>query len=48
MKAVEEIGMEVELPRENNWTKPGVGKDKKTGKACYISGLKMVISSTHS
>lgn len=47
MMAVVDIGLEVKLPREKKGTEPGVGKDKKTGKACYTSGLKMLFFSLY-
>lgn len=49
MMAVEAIGVEVELPRENKGTEPDVGKYKKTGKAlkCYSSSLILESFSVH-
>ena len=47
MMAVEAIGVEVELPREKKRTELDVGKGRKTGKACYTSGLKMLFFSLH-
>lgn len=41
MRAVEAIGVEADAPGENKRREPGVGKDKKTGKAGYTSGLQM-------
>lgn len=47
MIAVETIGVEVELPRKDKGAELDVGKDKKTRKAFYTSGLKILFFSCH-